>query len=68
MPVVAQLKNSSAKTKDQLDILLGIFKKKVKNSGILIEYIDKQRFKKPSEKLRYKRNKAKFLVKHEKNW
>ena len=37
---------------------IGIFKKKVKNSGILMEYRDRQFYVKPSAEKREKKNKA----------
>jgi ribosomal protein S21 len=46
-------------TQERFDRILGKFKKKIKLSGLLLEYRDKQVFMKPSEKKRKKRLESK---------
>jgi len=47
----------------RLDIALSIFKKKVKNSKILLEYKQRMEFQKPSDKKRKERSISKLRSK-----
>jgi len=55
-----------------LENALKKFKRKIKNSNIMMDYYDSQFFKKPSEKKREKKRKAisrnKYKVEEEKLW